>query len=438
MEKWRSVDFSKEEEEGITAEIEEVCEGEIFQRTLAGRLWTDNSFNSKAFISTMLGAWKLKNAVEVQELNKNLFLFRFTTRREMENILKNGQWSFDRNLLVLSRITGEEQPSELNMHFGTFWVRVYELPLMLRSEAMAKKLGGILGDFEELDTKEAHRNGRFLRIKVNIDLRKPLKRGTMVRFKEKNLRVHFKYERLPTFCFVCGKLGHQIKDCDVVGDLSEEGFENIEEQDLAFGAWLRASPLPRIQEEVKKKDTSSSSCSKNLFNVSSGQSRHETKGKSKDGEEGEVEQQRTMVQDEPGAKIATTKKNTQEIQLMESNRVQKGKEPRKTNLEIEAMAESLGAVDISNVGKGSKELSVEGKSKKRKWIRRQNTRKATSSKTVEKEVERGKRNLVDVMIIDGTVDTCGKGEKKLKGQEEEVTTEQGPEVVLDNQHRLPQ
>lgn len=73
---------------------------------------------------------------------------------------------------------------------------------MLISEAMDKKLGGILGEFEEMDQKEAHRNERFLRIKVKINLKKPLKPGTVVRYKEKNLRVHFKYERLPTF-FLC-------------------------------------------------------------------------------------------------------------------------------------------------------------------------------------------------------------------------------------------
>ncbi|XP_058777199.1 uncharacterized protein LOC131651559 [Vicia villosa] len=341
MDKWKSVSFSKEEEEGITAEVEEVCEGEIFQRTLAGRLWTDNSFNSKAFTNTMVGAWKLKNPIEVQELNKNLFLFRFATRRDLENILKNGPWSFDRNLLVLSRITGEEQHPDLNMHYGTFWVRIYELPLMLRSEAMAKKLGGILGEFEELDTKEAHRNGIFLRIKVTIDLKKSLKRGTVVKLKEKNLRVHFKYERLPTFCFVCGKLGHQIKDCETVGDLSDEGFEENEEQDLAFGAWLRASPLPRIQEEAKRKDSTSSSCSKNLSNVSSSHSRCEERGRSKDIEEGEVEQLQVKDQMEKGEGTNTNRESGKELMIKGSNSNQKGKGVGKALLEIEAMAESL-------------------------------------------------------------------------------------------------
>lgn len=64
---------------------------------------------------------------------------------------------------------------------------------------------------------------------MTIHLKKPLKRGKVVRFKEKNLRVYFKYERLSNFCFVCGKLGHQLKDCELVGDLSEEGFEDLDE-----------------------------------------------------------------------------------------------------------------------------------------------------------------------------------------------------------------
>ncbi|XP_058725488.1 uncharacterized protein LOC131596762 [Vicia villosa] len=424
MEKWKEFPLSKEEEEGVTVEGEEICGEETFQRTLAGRLWTESSFNSRAFTSTMLGAWKLRNPVETQELSKNLFLFRFTTKRDLESVLRNGPWSFDRNILVLARVSGEEQPSELNMHYGVFWVRVYELPLMLRSEAMAKKLGGILGKFEEMDMKEANRNGRFLRIKVTMDLKLPLKRGTVVRFKDKNLRVFFKYERLPTFCFVCGRLGHQLKDCESTGDLSDEGFEDIEENDLLYGQWLRASPLPRVNEDVRKKESNSSSCSKSLFNLSSGQSKCEARGKEKEGE-GEVEQLRDSG-DKGKEKLITTTPATVAVPV--------------NLLEIEAVAESFGAVDISNVD-ANKGSSFKGKTiKKKKWTRRQPIRKslAAPKQTLDREI--GKRHLVDVMIIEGEVEDCGSGEKKRRGGQDALVRSPQllPEVVLEDQHRLEQ
>lgn len=241
--------MSKEQEEGATTDMDEVRGEDIFQRTLSGKLWLENNFNSRVFTNTMISAWKLKNPMETLELAKNLFLFRFTKKRDLENVLHNGPWSFYHNLLVITQVSGEEQSSTQNLHFGSFWVKAYELPFMVRTKAMTKKLGGILGTFEEVDQKDAHQNGRFLCIKVTLNSRLPLKRGTVVRFKDKILKVFFKYERLLTFCFVCGRFGHQLKDCDDVGELSEEGFEQLEERDFSYEAWLRASPLTIISDE---------------------------------------------------------------------------------------------------------------------------------------------------------------------------------------------
>lgn len=71
----------------------------------------------------------------------------------------------------------------------------------------------------------------------------------VVRFKDKSLRVHFKYEILSTFCFACGRIRHQLKDYEALGDLSEKGYEDLDEQDLSFRIWLTASLLPRSVEE---------------------------------------------------------------------------------------------------------------------------------------------------------------------------------------------
>jgi hypothetical protein len=59
---------------------------------------------------------------------------------------------------------------------------------------MAKRLGGVLGVYEEFDNKDCNKLGRFLRLKAVIDVRKALKRGTIIRYQEKDIRIVFRYE----------------------------------------------------------------------------------------------------------------------------------------------------------------------------------------------------------------------------------------------------
>lgn len=56
----------------------------------------------------------------------------------------------------------------------------------------------------------------------------------MVRFKEKSYKVFFKYETLPTFSFVCGRLRHQVKDCEAMRDIEEEFYEDVNEQKISW------------------------------------------------------------------------------------------------------------------------------------------------------------------------------------------------------------
>ncbi|MCI11301.1 zinc CCHC-type-like protein, partial [Trifolium medium] len=190
--------------------------------------------------------------------------------------------------------------------------------------------------------------GRFLRLKVSIDLRKPLKRGTVIRYQDRSLKVFFKYERLPTLCFVCGRIGHQLKECEEAGDLEEAGYEELEEKELGFGPWLRASPLPKVSFESRK-ESSSRNCSKNLF-ASTSTSKCEESGTVKLADI-EVEQQKGLMQE--AEKSVTPLLNEKE----------------KASKEVERVAESLGTVALSSKVEIGKVESKKEQNAGRKWVR---------------------------------------------------------------------
>ncbi|KAM1050351.1 hypothetical protein ACFX2A_032805 [Malus domestica] len=85
--------------------------------------------------------------------------------------------------------------------------------------AVANAIGGKIGSVIRVD-KSASREciGRFLRVRIRCNLRKPLMRGMLVTFPDEGrVWVQFNYERLPNYCLYCGKLGHVSRVCKDMG-----------------------------------------------------------------------------------------------------------------------------------------------------------------------------------------------------------------------------
>jgi hypothetical protein len=78
------------------------------------------------------------------------------------------------------------------------------------AEAIGEEIGSFLGD----DTDDGNSAvGRFLHIKVRIDIRKPLMRGATVIDEKSGVErwCPLTYVYLPYFCYICGLLGHTDK-----------------------------------------------------------------------------------------------------------------------------------------------------------------------------------------------------------------------------------
>nr|GMD42551.1 uncharacterized protein LOC109174453 [Ipomoea batatas] len=74
----------------------------------------------------------------------------------------------------------------------------------------------------------------FYRVRVAIDIDKPLKKH--MKLKKDNgswAFIDFRYERLPTFCFRCGLIGHGDHFCPKIA----QGYDPKAEK--PYGAWMR-------------------------------------------------------------------------------------------------------------------------------------------------------------------------------------------------------
>lgn len=95
----------------------------------------------------------------------------------------------------------------------------------------------------DIDKESLKGISRSVRLRVTLDLKKPMKRGTKIKFGDSGpCWLPVTYERLPSFCYWCGKLGHSCKDCSSMHE-KEDRKEEIDMENLPYGDWMRASPI---------------------------------------------------------------------------------------------------------------------------------------------------------------------------------------------------
>ncbi|TXG61726.1 hypothetical protein EZV62_013089 [Acer yangbiense] len=116
---------------------------------------------------------------------------------------------------------------------------------MCMNRRSAKWLAEQIGVAVELLSDSRECWGKYLRVKVQIDISKPLKRWLRLKLgkTEDIVVVGLKYERLPDFCFVCGRIGHVVKEC--TDELARLGA--LDGTATRFGQWLRAPGTDRLQ-----------------------------------------------------------------------------------------------------------------------------------------------------------------------------------------------
>ncbi|XP_030962834.1 uncharacterized protein LOC115984080 isoform X2 [Quercus lobata] len=239
------MDFIERLTEDLTAEEDEVImvRSEHREKTLEewslsllGRFHTTELINFRAAENHLRSAWKMEgNDLTITDVGDGLFRFKFSMECQLKWVINNGPWSFDNHILLLRRWEKGMTVFSVNFQTVPMWVQVWGLPFDLINKEAGIDIGQRIGRVIEVDCKAiASGEARFLRVRVDVPLDKPIRGGAPVLSPEGDkVWVAFKYERLSGLCFHCGLLSHEAKACK---------FTKLKVwEESPYGEWLRAT-----------------------------------------------------------------------------------------------------------------------------------------------------------------------------------------------------
>nr|XP_027093820.1 uncharacterized protein LOC113714231 [Coffea arabica] len=227
---FQNFDLSETELGGVDLSGEDLEEGvSECQGSLVGKLIGEKIANFTGLKNFTNHAWGYPSKMKVTELGPNLFHFHLGDEGEKKKILSGGPWVMDNQLLIVKEwVEGYDTNSSFFQH-SFLWIQLWNLPVHWLSRAVGLKIGGIFKSVRGVILPgSGGKEGRHMKIMAEVDITKPLVRGTKINCKNQAVWVEFR----------------------------KGGGEKREEQ---YGAWMRAgnimvSPLKGRLEGVSEID----------------------------------------------------------------------------------------------------------------------------------------------------------------------------------------
>lgn len=109
-------------------------------------------------------------------------MFQSFHKLDLQRIYNGGPWSFDNHMLVLECLLAGELPSQMSLNHINIWVQVHHVPDGFMTRVVGEQLGNFVGEFLEYDINNNTGFWRsYTRLRVCVDVQKPLKREKKVR-----------------------------------------------------------------------------------------------------------------------------------------------------------------------------------------------------------------------------------------------------------------
>jgi hypothetical protein len=238
---WQNLSLTEDEDIELSFQKVDLIDGVTYGKScVLGKLLADRLVSRETICTSMMQWWRLSESLTFKVLGDNLFLIEFDDPKDKEKVMEGRPWAFEGSLFLVEDFDGTKSPSQYTFDKAAFWVRMKNMPLACMGREIGRKIGASVGEVVAVDTDARGMGwGESLRVKILLDLAKPLQRGRKINIEGIAHWITFQYEHLPKFCFQCGVIWHGKTGC------SRRSFFRQQEANQ-YGPWLRAPSPTRL------------------------------------------------------------------------------------------------------------------------------------------------------------------------------------------------
>ncbi|MBA0789188.1 hypothetical protein Gotri_026225, partial [Gossypium trilobum] len=123
----------------------------------------------------MRSIWKARKKFEIQMVGQNLFLIIFELVEDLEMILEGRPWLFLKSVILFDRLCQAVERDQLRLISSPFWIKIYSCFPEFDKKDLLHAIGATFGGVFRSEINE-----EFCRLRINLDVQKPLRRGIFV------------------------------------------------------------------------------------------------------------------------------------------------------------------------------------------------------------------------------------------------------------------
>lgn len=177
--------------------------------TLIGRLTHPSEQLITQLLNELPRSWTLKGKVVGSDLGGDCFQFKLDREDDVQSVLNNRPYQFNRWMIILQRwepIISPSFPSQI-----PFWIRLQGLPLHFwhQNQKVIYEMGQTLGTLEDYEISNTQ-----ARIRILMDSLEPLSKDAVMELSSgEETIITLDYEGLGNICSQCRSLMHLTPHC---------------------------------------------------------------------------------------------------------------------------------------------------------------------------------------------------------------------------------